>query len=423
MGKNCVVFGITQNLTFAVANIIMSIEKKSPKLIDAYIIYYSSDSPIKVRERSIVSNISDKVQFRELDFNLDKNVGLEHFFQKYTELCFAKFKILDLVKDEFEKVLWLDADLLILQDISEIFNYEGFAWKPSYPKLQEAFCFSKFREFDEFDISEKNTKPNGGVILVTRNKYTDRVYCKQAIKLFDEIKNIPGRNGGMDEICFGLLAIKYGIQVNVLEPKWNFVLQNEKVENPIVVHCMGKNKIWKNSYLAMLYPEFLENNALWIELGGEDYTSYTNSVPVTKNQVFRRIMWEHYWCEKFMHSKIDLLNKQRICVGDMGNFYVKIYIPGIDRRVHYELIQSNKEFIYQENNREVIAVCLHIEKISLVDDVTEHFLQKIADDLCYSIDCKNGFLKIQRKTMNLDVINILKELIEATYAFLINHYY
>ena len=98
-GKNCIAFGITQDMAFAVANIILSIEKKSPNLVDNYVIFYESDSPIKASEQKILSCISDKIIFRHLDFKLKKNAGTENFFKKYTQLCFAKFKLFDLAKE------------------------------------------------------------------------------------------------------------------------------------------------------------------------------------------------------------------------------------------------------------------------------------------------------------------------------------
>ena len=417
--RNCIVFGITQNLAFAIANIIISIEKKSPDLVDTYIIYYATDSPIKLEEKAILKEITKKIEFREFGFSLEKNDVVKPFFDKYAEILFAKFQLFDLVNNEFDKVLWLDSDVVVLQDISEIFEKEEIAWRPAVKKLKDSIDCSKLADID---VREDDTKPNGGVILVTKTDSVSKVTTENAIEIFERIKDFPESKISIDEICFGLIARKYSLNVQLLEYRCNAVLQYTNIENPMILHCMGKNKIWKNAYLAILYPDFLLNNKIWIKLGGDDYTNYNEIIPNTKNALLQKFMWEDYWKNKFCKSHVNMWNDKRVNIGDIGRFFVQIAIPGINSNIHYELIQNDKNLIFEERIKEVIVVALHIERAALVDDVVKQYFEKIANDFFFSIDTNKGLLKIERKTMNQDAVSVLMELIDETYSFLINHY-
>lgn len=386
-------------------------------MVDNYIIFYDDDSPIKTDEKKILKKITEKVIFRRLDFEFSQSASLENFFRRYSRLCFAKFKILDLV-NEYEKVLWLDADVLVLRDISSIFEYRGFAWRPTDKRLIESIDCSKI---ENIEISALDTRPNGGCILLARCSETGSVNSNEAIELFEMIKDIPDRTGGLDEIVLGLLAKKYNINVQILENKYNTVLQWVDVDNPVIIHCMGENKIWKNEILAILYPEFLENNKKWVELGGNDYTEYKSKAPATKNAIFKRIMWERYWLDKFMQGYINLLQDPRIELGEYGRYFVQIFIPFIDSRIHYELLQQDRQFIYEERKKEIVVVGLHIEKANLIDEEIKEFLcTKTAEG--YYMQCDNKTLTLEKKVNANNVMKTLEALMSSTYDILINHY-
>ena len=63
--KNCVMFSISGDYMFAVANIIIAIQKCNPKLITKYIIYESEDFPVAQSDKRIIEKLFPSlIEFR-----------------------------------------------------------------------------------------------------------------------------------------------------------------------------------------------------------------------------------------------------------------------------------------------------------------------------------------------------------------------
>lgn len=121
--KKAVIMGISSNLMFAASNVIMGIEEHSPDLISKYIIYHIKEDPVTASDQKTMTDLCDKVEFRYYELREES----EHrICEKFSKMVLCKFSIFSLLK-EFSSVLWLDADILIQGDISEIFDYAPLA--------------------------------------------------------------------------------------------------------------------------------------------------------------------------------------------------------------------------------------------------------------------------------------------------------
>ena len=104
-----IVFGITKNLTFALANVILGLKKHSPSFADEIIIYHDG---ITEKDQQLLDSILS-CRFLEYEFPIkDKSDFDPFFFDQFSSMAYSRFECFKHLKD-FKKVLWLDVDILI----------------------------------------------------------------------------------------------------------------------------------------------------------------------------------------------------------------------------------------------------------------------------------------------------------------------
>ena len=107
-----VTMGASGNMAFAVANVIMQIKKYSPNLADDIIIF-QQDMPEK--DMQLMQTILP-CKFIEYNF---KGIMDEEHFGRFTPVAFSRYECFNML-DEYKKVVWLDIDILIQKDITEM---------------------------------------------------------------------------------------------------------------------------------------------------------------------------------------------------------------------------------------------------------------------------------------------------------------
>ena len=114
---NAVVFGLTANHIFAVACVMMDLKRIAPGLIDEVVILHDG---VSLKDQKILEAILPS-RFILYDFPLNsKKVLNAPSVQHFTKMIFTKFECLRLV-DTYKNVAWLDYDIVIQSDISELF--------------------------------------------------------------------------------------------------------------------------------------------------------------------------------------------------------------------------------------------------------------------------------------------------------------
>ena len=278
--------GATSNLDFAVANVIMGVEKFSPHLVDNYIIFY--DEKDKFKTESIFKNISEKIEFRPINtYKIPANIS---FYERYSKLYLAKYFIFDLLK-EYDKVLWLDADICIQGDISGIFSYGPMAWRPTVVSMK-----TKLEKL--YDIPESATAPNGGVILVTRDIDGYERYTDEIIELCNELME-KYEKPNVDELAFGLLAYRNNIKVDLLPDTYNAGCSWPCAFDAKIVHSIGPKKFWNSPENYFVFSHWKENNEIWKQKGGGDKVS----IDLSSYKKSKFIIYLNYYWYK-MISKI-----------------------------------------------------------------------------------------------------------------------
>ena len=270
--KYAISFAITEDYSFAAANMIMGLYKQSAKLMDKtdIVIYHNGISEKTVQ---LLNTLHDNILFKEISFPESWRLIIENPRNaKWGPIVITKFFCFFLVQN-YEKVLLLDVDMLITEDISELFDFEEdmvwrnvVAWKP------KDIFESVLKKPDDY-ISAGN----GGMILFNGNIKEYAIGQDEILEAYERIKNMG--DGGIDENVIAYLAYKYQISVRELDIKiWNTPVQRMTPETKLVhfLDCVHKTtKPWKNLASYLYFEEWAENYQRWIDMGGEGPVNFS----------------------------------------------------------------------------------------------------------------------------------------------------
>lgn len=295
--KKCIFFVISNNYVFAFANVLISLKKYSNNLLDHCDIILYHDG-ISLENRNLLRKLCNNIRFEEIYFHSKFDNILDFVkSKKWNIYIVVKFFGFDLVK-RYEKVLFLDADVLIKQDISSIFEIkEEMAWR-------KVIGWNTVERLSSV-LENKNdyiSVGNGGVIYFTNkiNKYN--INDDDIVLAFEKLKNL--KISGIDEIILAYIAYKKRIKLKELDISFNCSAafytpdENENLrinnflksrnaftefeninKNVKIIHFLNSRGIttkpWENLASYLYFREWAENYEEWISMGGSGLVSFT----------------------------------------------------------------------------------------------------------------------------------------------------
>ena len=229
---------------------IAQIEHLHPDFADKYLVYVDNWSQENLEKLNSICR--DKIQvnnYSEKDFwnkhpelaGIDK---VSKFIKQYTHFKFAFSDYATNLKN-FEQVIFLDSDFIILDKITELKNI----------KEQIAFRSSIFK------ISHKDThiqNPNGGLIILNKGF----PYLTFAKKFNQYILETASDEVSIAKACFDL-----NIPIGEICCSFNYVPQARntqqhqdvvKKQNLKIFHTAGVKKIWNSPFYRTLFPQYVE---------------------------------------------------------------------------------------------------------------------------------------------------------------------
>ena len=150
MKKRCaLVFGITNNYMFALANTLIGLKKNNSVFWDDIIVYIDQ---ISEQQKDSINKIL-KVNFVKINSDSYNKLNTKAI-QKYSVAAFYRYECFKLL-DDYETVIWNDVDILIKGDISGLQNYgteSGFAATRTMGNFNIEANFKKLiLKYDMFD--------------------------------------------------------------------------------------------------------------------------------------------------------------------------------------------------------------------------------------------------------------------------------
>ena len=280
MKKNAVVFTVSSDLIFAVANLMLDIKKISPQLADEVVVFHNG---IKEKDLALLNSIlpTKAMEYRIPVADLSKfnQVTLGYF----TEMAYAKFECLKLLND-YKNVTYLDPDMVVVKDISCLLEKceSGIKMMPSGQMVSEQLHV----DVDEYDMKREGIC---GCIFVFQDhvNYIELYnFCILALNKYASKLKLA------EQAIFDFMIQEFNIKICPIENHLYSPHPSNKqyMQNARILHAYGQPKFWN----GLENKQWNENYKIWIEMGGSKYKSATwlkkiNKKMLSKLRIFKRL--------------------------------------------------------------------------------------------------------------------------------------
>lgn len=212
--------------------------KDNKKTNTNYIVYIISDNidDLSIKKLENFSDYNFKVKVISVD---NQYKDLPNINKYVTNAAFLKFDIPFLLP-EYEKILYLDVDMLVLDDLSELYNTD---LQDTYAGVvQDVLMTVLEKRNKELNLPEYF---NSGMILFNAKKIKNENLNKKMLELYIE--------KGENFICHDqdVLNIIFNNNVTLVNPKYNWLITNHDFKKKEI------NKIYKENCNYIDYKNFI----------------------------------------------------------------------------------------------------------------------------------------------------------------------
>jgi lipopolysaccharide biosynthesis glycosyltransferase len=221
INSKSVVVIATENYLQELAITVFNVTKYLPDDIDL-IVLVDFDSPFLDKIKTLHKNI----KIRKINKDRYKHLSFENLWRKWQYNCGYRFEIFTL--SEYEKICYMDLDIIIKDNFIDIFNFEGDA----------CFCLNAIGSIPEF---KKAMGFNAGICTVT-NKYLTQ-------EMVDRLISIAARKDYTSDeaVLFSFFGNKYTVIPREYNTLSAFINKPEDYDRAKIVHFIGHLKPWNES--------------------------------------------------------------------------------------------------------------------------------------------------------------------------------
>lgn len=264
--KECAItFGATNNYVFALANVLLGIKKYATPFWDDIIVLHTDITP----ENQQVINAILPCKFITVDDEnwceqLEKKLGTDAL-DMYSLATLFRYYCFDFL-NKYHKIIWLDCDLLIQNDISGIKDYgekTGYAACMADRMAPVEMCFKKLIPGYQMFVPLVNA---GTLVLTDKLPHYESLcsWCKEKTVEFAEYLDMP------DQGILNLLLQEFHIDVEPIDvTKYQCHPDYPKAMSPqsaFILHAYGVRKFWNDPTYQELFPEWQNFNQEYIHI-------------------------------------------------------------------------------------------------------------------------------------------------------------
>ena len=419
--NGAIVFGITPNLMFAVANVIIGlIENGVTKFKTVYIVTDEIDQ-LDTYEKNTIREIACrggvKLEFQSIsnfipNHNFEE-IGLKKFISKYSIFPLIKLFLPILLNrsstnnslSQYDYVLWLDCDVCITGNIDSILNY-GAVCACSGAKIENVL-----KNYQKYDYLKKGSiKPNGGVVLYKAQAFKNVKLTDYFDDIWELLKDVSvDGNHLVEELVLTLALAKHGIDIDILGAEYNYLANKIYNAYPKIVHSVGKAKFWNNPITSLAFPQWRKYNIKWLsELlyqGVKSCDLYKYDHSLINGDGYWELVEANYWKEFWKSFLMDLkfTNENAWVDPDISSSHLKIYSKSIERsHLFFEIsfdALSNKFIISAYINKIVFEpIKQWVNEISQLgnNDFTMPKDDTSSSYLCYKLNHNSNIYQLSR---------------------------
>jgi lipopolysaccharide biosynthesis glycosyltransferase len=208
--------------------------------------FYILDTGISEENKRKIENLKDKFSNFSVEFlYVDTNKYFEDIDyknrEKYISIATYNRFLIPKLKSELSKVIYLDADIIVNLDISELYNIELEDYELG--AVSDSWCNGRLRDIDYKNCIFKygHCYFNAGVLLINNKKWLERDIQKTIINLENEYRN------SMQFADQDLLNILYnGSNYKIIDKKYNMInFIDNMTSDKCICHYAGNIKPWQ----------------------------------------------------------------------------------------------------------------------------------------------------------------------------------
>lgn len=255
-------FGATSNLMAAVGSVMMDLSRLSPTIADVFVVFH--DGKLNARDQQILSSIHP-CHFEEYVLPIDDlSVFSKSTIRRFSPMVFSKFECFRLLK-EYRSVMWLDYDIVVQSDISDLLTRGQFDAKflPGNVTVRDQLYAELLSEnaFPEYDLNAEGICGSTFVLFDSLPDHQQiHAFCYDALLKYSEYLYLG------EQAIFDFLIQQYSIQHDNIDPSLHTPHPTDSRLAPKarIIHAYGPDKFWDRIHNS----QWEKNYERWIELGG-----------------------------------------------------------------------------------------------------------------------------------------------------------
>ena len=259
-----IVFGITSDYDFALANVLIGIKKHFNYKNEYDIIVYHDGLNEEIKE---TLNKIMPCTFFKFKSRVNEKLLSEENLKLYSNMCLARFECFDLLK-KYRKVIWHDVDILIQDNFSELLKLGE--------KSGLAMTYTDIDFLTEANFNE--IIPNYNMFLPLLNSgimvFGDKLsrYEEMTNWCYKKLSELNKKVRYLDQGILNLLVQEYNINVEPIDiNKFCCHPARKNYKKASIIHAYGFDKFWNANYLYEKFPEWQSNLLEWAKLKKEYY--------------------------------------------------------------------------------------------------------------------------------------------------------
>lgn len=361
MTSRAIMLGITADLAFAAGALLASIRAHDPECDATVVILHDGLDP---DQQEAFRGIWPGCRFQAFDAKAAvarlgaASEQVAGFLQDYSALVLAKLDLPDLLA-EFDKVLWLDADILVRGRLDALWDFDCLAWRGlpggAFKRREKALGV-----FAELTLDPAVPLLNGGVIGVSR-RFLKLGGSSALLHGFAGRLAADAPNSQIDELPWYLVAASLGLPVTVLPMGLNHPVGAKGADAAVVVHAIGAHKFWNCTPLLQLFADWSRHQETWVQQGGRPYAGevlLADVHPLEPHEVLRTAQARAHWLGVFKDLR-PVLPKGMVVDLQHDRKHLLIFLHGRPDTEHLRLHRhaNEKRLPPDLQARAVEAVC------------------------------------------------------------------
>jgi len=255
--RRCVVFACDETYAMPLATAMLSLAEayQGDQPLDIYVLFNRFREAIQQRVVSPISGTKASIQWIFIDLDEFESFSTLAYTSRMT---YARLKIADLLPRGISRALYLDADILVLDDVERIFETElnGSILGAITDGLDAKL---KAGHRDVEGVPRVHDYFNAGVLLIDLNLWREKLISNKVLRYLEDYP----RSGYADQDALNVVC---DLQWKQLESRWNYqecwknnIAEIPCLQRPGIVHFVTAEKPWHagiNHINAKFYDSF-----------------------------------------------------------------------------------------------------------------------------------------------------------------------